>query len=358
MKLRAAALVPERVVEPSTPITRVLELLNVIDPKVLFVCTKEGVPVGTISDGDIRRRTISLGGLPISAEQAMNRDFYSVIQAPDGYPVEVEKQVREVRLAPILSDQGRVVGELSAEIVALPESKEGWSSLVMAGGEGRRLRPMTKDTPKPLLPVGGVPMIVRIIHKLQHAGFTEIHVSLGYLGDKLEGYLRGLDLDGVTLSFIRETEPLGTFGSLGLLPEAIDKLLVVNGDVLTDANFGRFADFHESSNSIFSVMVREVNTQIQFGVITASPDGNLVELVEKPTLTHLVNCGVYAIDLEKHRSYFTGQPIDATSFMSHLMKQNLPIKVYTSEEMWLDVGRPSDLNLADLLYSALNSPQD
>lgn len=358
MKLRAADLTLERVVEPSTPITRVLELLNVINPKVLFVCTKDGMPVGTISDGDIRRRTISLGGLPKTAEQAMNPDFFSVGQALDSYPYEVEKQIREVRLAPILSEQGRVLGELSADIAMPHEVKAGWSALIMAGGEGLRLRPMTLDTPKPLLRVGGVPMIERILNKLKQAGFTEIHVSLGYLGDKIQNYLQGLELDGLTLNFIREPEPLGTFGALGLLPAGIDKLLVVNGDVLTDEDFGRFADFHETSDSSFSVMAREVTTQIQFGVITASPDGNLAELVEKPSLTHLVNCGVYAIDFEKHRSQFGGQPIDATSFMSQLIEEKSPIRVYTSEKMWLDVGRPSDLNLADLLYSALNSPPD
>ena len=358
MKLTAAALTVERVVQPSTPITKVLEVLNDINPKVLFVCTEEGTPVGTISDGDVRRRTISLGRLPISAEQAMNRDFFYVRQALDGYSAEVEKQIREIRLAPILNDRGKVVGELSAGIVTPHESKAGWGALIMAGGEGRRLRPMTLDTPKPLLPIGGVPMIVRILHKLHHAGFTEIHVSLGYLGDKIESYLQALDFDGITLSFIRESEPLGTFGSLGLLPEGTDKLLVVNGDVLTDADFGRFADFHDSSSASFSVMAREVTTQIQFGVITVSPDGYLSELDEKPTLTHLVNCGVYAIDLENHRSQFKGHRIDATSFMSYLMERNFPIGVFTSEEMWLDVGRPSDLNLADLLYSSLDSLAD
>lgn len=358
MKVKVAELTVARVVEPTTSITKVLEVLNVINPKVLFVCTEGGKPVGTISDGDIRRRTISLGKLPKNAEQAMNRDFFSVRQALDSYPPDVEKQIREVRLAPVLSDQGEVVGEVSAETTASHKSKSGWSALIMAGGEGLRLRPMTADTPKPLLPVGGVPMIVRILYNLQHAGFTEIFVSLGYLGEKIERYLRGLELEGMTLSFIRESEPLGTFGSLALLPPGSDRLLVVNGDVLTDEDFGRFADYHDSSSSSFSVMAREVTTQIQFGVMTVSSDGHLSRLEEKPNLTHLVNCGVYAIDLEKHRSQFMGQQIDATSFMSYLMEQDFPIGVFISEEMWIDVGRPSDLSLADLLYSSIDSPAD
>ena len=358
VKLKVADLNFQRVVEPTTSITKVLEILNIINPKVLFVCTEEGKPVGTISDGDIRRSTISLRKLPRNAEQAMNREFFSVRQPLDGYTTDVETQIREVRLAPLLSEQGEVVGEVSAETTGSQKRKTGWSALIMAGGEGLRLRPLTADTPKPLLPVGGVPMIVRILRKLQHAGFTEIYVSLGYLGEKIERYLRGLEREGVTLSFIRESEPLGTFGSLGLLPPGTNRLLVVNGDVITDEDFARFADFHDSSSTSFSVMAREVTTQIQFGVLTVSPDGHLSRLEEKPNLTHLINCGVYAIDLEKHQSQFMGQQIDATSFMSYLMEQNIRIGVFTSEQMWLDVGRPSDLSLADLLYSSIDSPAD
>lgn len=358
MTLRVVELSLERVVEPTTEITRVLELLNEVEPKVLFVCNQEGMPLGTISDGDIRRRTISLGRLPEKAEHAMNVNFFSVRESSESYTIEVEAQIREVRLVPLLNEKGRVVGEISAETAASPRIKQGWSALIMAGGEGRRLMPLTKDTPKPLLPVGGVPMIVRILQKLQLSGFAKIYVSLGYLGDKIERYLRGYKRDGYALDFISESEPLGTFGSLGLLPSGTHKLVVVNGDVLTDADFGRFADFHDSSSSTFSVMAREVSTQIQFGVMEIGPDGLLSDLKEKPTLTHLVNCGVYAIDMEEHRSYFQGQQIDATSFIDYLMERNIPISVFTSEEMWLDVGRPSDLNLAELLYSSLDSSID
>jgi len=218
--------------------------------------------------------------------------------------------------------------------------------VIMAGGQGSRLRPHTENCPKPLLPVGGKPMLEHIIERARAEGFRNFVVAVHYLGHMIEDYFGDGSRWQVKIEYLREEMPLGTAGAIGLLsprPEA--PFLVSNGDVLTDIRYGELLDFHLRHGAAATMAVRLHEWQHPYGVVrTRGVD--IIGFEEKPVARTHINAGIYVLDPRAFEALSPGEHCDMPTLFSQLQGQSERTIVYPMHEPWLDVGRLDDLQLA------------
>jgi len=297
---------------------------------------------GTLTDGDIRRAFLKGLKLDSLIDEVIHRN-------PLAVPPEVSRdlvlqlmQINKIHQLPIVDQEGTVVGLHVWDTIILPKAFENMM-LIMAGGKGARLRPHTESCPKPMLEVGGKPMLQHIIEKATADGFQNFVISVHYLGHMIEEYFGDGSKYGVRIDYLREEAPLGTAGCLSLLP-MIPALpfIVTNGDVLTDINYNEFLDFHNRHEASATMAVRQHEIQNQFGVVRTK--GVEIEgFEEKPVYRSHVNAGIYVFEpyALKHLEY--QQPCDMPVLFERIKKNCGRTIVYPMHEPWLDVGRPEDL---------------
>lgn len=222
-------------------------------------------------------------------------------------------------------------------------------AFVLAGGEGVRLRPFTTILPKPLLPLGNGAIIERIMRGLADAGLIDVWVSVGYLGHLVEAVLGDGSRYGVSITYVRESAPLGTAGALTLLEaESDDRILVINGDTYTEFDFRDALTELDESHCDAVVVCNERSLTLEFGVVSIGGDGLLAAYQEKPTSTYLVSTGINALR-GNALHYLNGQRQDMPALLEKLRISGSPIKCLITDAAWLDLGRPEDLALANSL---------
>jgi NDP-sugar pyrophosphorylase family protein len=240
-------------------------------------------------------------------------------------------------------DENRcVVGLHLWDELIVPSSRE-TVMVIMAGGLGTRLRPYTETCPKPLLPVGGKPMMEHIIERARSEGFRRFVVAVRYLGHMIEDYFGDGSQWDVQIDYLREEAPLGTAGAISLLnPRPSEPFLISNGDVLTDVRFGELLEFHRKHMASATMAVRLHEWQHPFGVVTTS-GVDITGFEEKPVARSHINAGIYVLAPESLDLLTTGEPCDMPVLFTRLQKQGARTIVYPMHEPWLDVGRPPDL---------------
>lgn len=339
-----------------TPSTSVLEAMKVIDQgaaQIALVVDEEQRLLGTLTDGDIRRGLLHGQTLEAPAEQSMNRKFRFVRSSEDRASVLEMMRSEVLRHIPVLDEEGRVV-----ELLLLQEllnSKQFSNAVViMAGGKGTRLRPHTEHCPKPMLPVGDQPMLEILLEQCIASGFRTFYFSVNYLKEQIIEHFGDGMRWGVSINYLVENEPLGTAGSLQLLPDSVNEpFLVLNGDVLTRLDPSQLLHFHTEHQAKATLCVREHQLTVPFGVVQTM-GVELAGFEEKPTYRNQVNAGVYVVDpqllplLPPHR--FTDMPtlLLAAQHAGHR------VAVCPIHEYWLDVGRPEALQKAHREWFALN----
>jgi len=251
---------------------------------------------------------------------------------------------------PILSKDGVIVGLKLIENL-LEKERLPNVALLMAGGFGKRLYPLTANCPKPMLKLGGKPILERILENCILAGFEKFFISTHYMPEVIMDYFESGEKWGVSIEYINEVEPMGTGGALSLLPKhvIIDTVLVINGDLLTNVSLGDFLLFHESSGADISVCVREYESQIPFGVLETS--GHVIHrIVEKPKTKVNVNAGIYLIEPEVLNGIEESAKFDMPELMSRCLDGKKAVHSYRIQEQWIDIGRMSDFERASGLY--------
>lgn len=212
--------------------------------------------------------------------------------------------------------------------------------LIMAGGEGKRLRPLTEKTPKPMLPINGHPMLHWIVKKFLDQDFQNISISVGYKSEQIKKYF------GHAVGYIQEDSPLGTAGPLGLLPKLKEPIIVVNGDVLTSVDYKAMLRFHKNHNSIMTIGSTTHAVQIPFGVLKMN-ETNLKKIDEKPQYNFPISAGVYVLSPQA-LAYLPEGSCDMPDFIQALLDANQSVSVFPLSGEWLDVGRPEDYAIAQL----------
>ena len=298
--------------------------------------------LGTITDGDIRRGLLHGSTLMTPVDQLMNRYFRS-IRITDDQAVVLEMMRKEVlRQIPVLDEKGRVVELLLLQELLNPQNLVN-AVVIMAGGKGTRLRPHTEHCPKPMLPVGDKPMLEILLEQCIASGFRTFYFSVNYLKEQIVDYFENGARWGVSINYLVENEPLGTAGSLQLLPDSISEpFLVLNGDVLTRLNPTQLLDFHLENQAQATLCVREHEFTVPFGVVHTK-GVELAGFVEKPTYRNQVNAGVYVIDPKLLALLPPHQFTDMPSLLLSAQESGYLVAVCPIHEYWLDVGRPETL---------------
>lgn len=304
----------------------------------------------TVTDGDVRRGLLAGCKLKDSVTQIARREFVAVGEETRAKERDEKLQTHGISFLPVLDSSGRVL-ELHSGSQAPGQDVMPNTVVIMAGGLGMRLRPMTETTPKPMLPLGGKPMLQHIIESLQREGFRDIVLSINYLGGLIEQHFGdGRDL-GVRISYLSEPKPLGTGGALSLLDRDFDApLVVMNGDVLMTAKVADIVNYHLDNEAEVTVGVKSLETEIPFGVF--SLDGaRIVGVEEKPTYRNYVNAGLYVLNPALIAEIPRGERFDMPSILLSRIGTAKAL-AFPLHESWMDVGRPADFDLAEKNYEA------
>lgn len=214
-------------------------------------------------------------------------------------------------------------------------------AVILAGGQGQRLRPYTAVLPKPLMPLGDRPILERVVEQLRDHGFTELTFAVGYLAELIRAYFGDGERFGVAIDYSLEAEPLGTAGPLGLIAPPGDDFLVMNGDVLTDLDLAGFMAAHRRSAAIATLAVFQKLVPISLGVLDID-DGLVTAYTEKPTLSYPVSTGIYCFRPDVLRFIERGRRLDLPDLVRALVAAGEEVRAHPFDGYWLDIGRPED----------------
>ena len=330
---------------PGTP---VLEALRIIDrgaAQLALVVDDQQRLLGTLTDGDIRRGLLHGETLETPAERLMNRQFRFVRSSEDHAAVLEMMRQDVLRQIPMLDTEGRVVQLLLLQELLEPPLLPN-AVVFMAGGKGTRLRPHTEHCPKPMLPVDGKPMLEILLEQCIASGFREFYFAVNYLKEQIIEHFRDGKGWGVSIDYLVEDEPLGTAGSLQLLPRSLQEpFLVMNGDVLTRLNPRQLLRFHVEHEAAGTLCVREHTINVPFGVVQTK-GVELAGFEEKPSYSQLVNAGVYVVDSQLLPLLPPHQATDMPSLLQSAQQAGHRVAVCPIHEYWIDVGRPETLHQA------------
>jgi dTDP-glucose pyrophosphorylase len=323
-------------------IEQVIHILNEVALKIVLVTDANGVLVGTISDGDIRRGLLRGLNLTSPIESIIHRGAIVVSSELSRELVSQMMKTNKIQQIPIVDENMHVIGLHLWDEVNGPSERSN-TMVIMAGGKGSRLHPETEKCPKPLLLIAGKPILEHIINRAKAEGFYHFVLAIHYLGHMIEDYFGNGEAFGVKIEYLREDSPLGTAGALSLLePEPNSAFVVTNGDVLTDISYGGILDFHEQSQSTATMAVREYEWQNPYGVIQTK-GLEIIGYEEKPISRVIINAGVYVIDPIAIKLLAKGSWCDMTTLFELLLSQKACVVAYPIHEQWLDIGHPADL---------------
>ena len=313
--------------------------------KIALIVTPDGSLVGTVTDGDIRRGLLNNVALTSRVAAIANRDPLVV---PPDVTRDVARRLMQINLfnaIPIVDAERRLIGlHLFNDLLAAPPLPN--LMVIMAGGRGSRLGGHTENCPKPLLPVGGKPMLEHIIDAARAEGFHHFVIAVHYLGHMIEDYFGDGSRWKVRIDYIKERSPLGTAGAVALLdPTPTAPFVVSNGDVLTEVRYTELLDFHCRHGAAATMAVRSYEWQHPFGVVQTS-GVDIVGFEEKPVTRTHINSGIYVLEPAVLHSLTPGDPLDMPSLFVRLREQSARTIVYPMHEPWLDVGQTADLERA------------
>ena len=328
----------------------VLAILNK-RPWIVLVVDESKKLLGTITDGDVRRALISGKTMDCLAEDVMQRNFSSAIKH-EFNEFELRELMKEKAISqiPLVNEKG-VLSGLRLMEDGVPIRVNSTPVVIMAGGLGTRLRPLTDNCPKPMLKVDGKPMLEIIIESLMQQGFVNFYIAINYLGEQIINYFGDGAKIGVNIQYMHEEKRLGTAGALSLLPELDETLIVLNGDVLTNVDYNGLLSFHKSEKARMSICVREHQTEVPYGVVDL--DGSHVKgVTEKPRYNDFVNAGIYAVNPEVLKLLPYAEYKDMPDLVKDLLLDNSKVAAFPLHEYWMDIGRHSEFQQASSNYKS------
>lgn len=333
--------------------TTILKTLEAIDRGVMgiaLVVNDNFKLIGTITDGDIRRALIKNASLTDTIDSIMTLDPVKELEGTNNYNLVSIMKSKGIKQIPIVDKEGKLIDIKTLEELIKVEDKDNYL-VIMAGGIGARLKPLTNTTPKPLLPIGNKPILESIIEHAKVYGLTNIKISLNYLSESIKKYFGDGSSIGVNISYINETDSLGTAGSLSLIEEDITQdLFVINGDILTRVNFDEMLKVHSESNNQLTVGIRPYKTQIPYGIINLA--GNEIKSIEeKPILEYIINAGIYLLTPSTIKLIPKGTFFHMTDLMQKLIDNNLKVGSFLINDYWLDVGKINDYYRANIEFN-------
>jgi dTDP-glucose pyrophosphorylase len=330
--------------KPGQSLIDAIRALNGPAEGMAIITGDDGKVSGVLTDGDVRRALMKEASLDAPIDPYVIRNFLAATETESRDQVLDLMQARKIKHLPILDGGGKLIGiHTLHDIVGggkLPNQ-----AVIMAGGKGVRLRPITENLPKPMIPVAGRPILERLVLHLVGCGITRIHLSVNYLSEIIVNHFGDGSRHGCHISYLHETEELGTGGALSLLPEVpADPIVVLNGDLVTQLDFASMVAYHENSGAAATIGYRPYTHQVPFGCLELR-DNTVLGIHEKPLLERSVNAGVYVISPEAlelvPRRFF---PI--TELFQTMLERGKTVGAYEITSDWTDVGQHSELSKA------------
>lgn len=324
----------------------------------LVVTDDDGVMLGTVTDGDIRRGMLNGITLDDNILPVVHTRFHALkADASPRERVETMRNARRmgIRLLPVLTSRGTIdrLIDLTRTHSLLP-----LSAILMAGGKGERLRPLTLEKPKPLLEIGGRPIIDYNIANLARCGITDVWVTVKYLASQIKEYF-AVPRHGITVRCVEEEKPLGTIGAATLVPrDDSGDTLVMNSDLLTTVNLEEMYLLHTSSQADVTIAAIPYTVSVPYAIL--STDGQRVKaLEEKPTYSHFANAGIYIFSNRVLNALVPGERTDATDLIEAAIGEGMKVIYYPVSDTWIDIGSPADFRHAEELmkhHRSLTNP--
>ena len=332
---------------PDTTVHHVIERFSAYEPQLGLVVDARQRLLGTVTDGDVRRGL--LRGLTTDApvREIMNtapRTARFGAPLPDDLLAYMRRE--RIKHLPVIDFAGRAVDLITVDSLLRPRRQPN-PVVVMAGGKGLRLRPLTESTPKPMLEVGGRPILETIIRRCADADFTDFHISVNYRAEVIKDYFGDGGAIGVSVRYLEEASPLGTAGPLGLLPRDIAvPILVINGDVLSKVDLAHMVTFHQRNGGTATMGVREYEFQVPYGVVDLD-NHRVAGLREKPVERYFINAGIYVIDPSALAMVPPDIGFDMPDLFENVRQAGLAALAFPIREYWVDIGHHDDFRRAN-----------
>ncbi len=331
---------------PATPILEVIKIIDDSASGIALIVDSDDHLLGTVTDGDIRRAILRGRALTDPVVSIMNENPSFARVNDDRESIFAPMRHKGIKQIPILDENRRVVNLIMLDDMIKTAKKENWVVL-MAGGKGTRLYPLTSDCPKPLLQVGDKPILETILESFIGYGFSRFFISVNYKAEMIEEYFGDGSKWGIQIEYLRESEQLGTAGALSLLPcSTKEPLLVMNGDLLTKVNFDHLLDFHDEHRADATMCVREYKVQVPYGVVQLDKH-RLTGIVEKPVQQFFVSAGVYVLSPQVLDMIPKNKYLDMPSVFDQLIQKKSETAVFPVREYWIDIGRIMDFEKAN-----------
>ncbi|OUR98821.1 nucleotidyl transferase [Halobacteriovorax marinus] len=335
----------ESLLSPGATIREAIKNMDKSCLQIILCVDKSTCLIGTLTDGDIRRGLLKGYNMDTPIEAIIHK---RPIVVPANLPRETALELmrgNRLHQLPIVDENRKVMGlHLWEELFSTAEREN--IIVIMAGGKGTRLLPLTENCPKPMLEIHGKPMLEHIILKAKSDGFKNFVISLHYCGEMIESYFGDGSSWDINIEYVKEVEPLGTAGALSLLSAKPNvPFIVTNGDVLCEVRYSEMVDFHERNDAKATMAVRHHEWQHPFGVVKIK-GVDIIGFEEKPITRSHINAGVYVLEPSSLSLLEPGKRYDMPALFTKLQNNGMRTIVYPMHEPWLDVGRPADLDKA------------
>ena len=329
-------------VNNKAPFSDAITILSKGGYQLCLVVDKKNFLVGIITDSDIRKGLIKGLSLKCSIGEIMNKKPLVVSTLLSDEEAQNTMRLNHIFHLPIVNSAGILIGLHVADFLYTSTEKPE-IMVIMAGGKGKRLLPLTENVPKPMLPIKGKPILEHIINRSKMDGFKKIFISVNYLSEIIEKHFGNGERFGVSIEYLREDKPLGTAGSLKQLPkEYLNRnILVTNGDVITNASYSDFLSASKSQkcDGLMAVLTQKWNNPF---AVVETQGSKIISLKEKPIVRSQINAGIYVLSPKMINLIRKNEYCDMPDLFINAIRNKLELKVYPLHESWIDIGRPED----------------
>lgn len=336
----------EILIHPDTELNEAIESLDKAKQKILLVCNNKNKLLGTVTDGDIRRALIKSKSLSIKIKNIMNKNYIYCLASDDQKTIKNKLFNHSLKHIPILNKKKEIKGIKSIKDFYNNDQLDNYV-IIMAGGFGKRLQPLTNNLPKPMIQINGIPVLEIILKRFIDQGFKNFIFTVFYKKDKIIKYFKNGKNWNVNIDYISEDMPLGTAGSLSMFKKNFFKkpVIVTNGDLLTKFDYRSLIENHILNKNKFTVCVKKFDLKVEYGVVKIEKN-KIKKIDEKPVEQFFANAGIYLINPELINKLKKNLYLDMPSFINKLVKDNIKIDFFPMYESWIDIGQKAEYEKA------------
>ncbi|CAG1020559.1 nucleotidyltransferase family protein [Methylomonas sp. LL1] len=329
-------------IRTETTLRSTIEVIDRAALQIALVVDEQERLVGVVTDGDIRRALIRGLSLETAVGEVMNKRPKVASLRDSKAQLIAMMEGHHLYQLPVIDDQGRVARLESLQALYKQPSFPN-PVFLMAGGFGKRLRPYTDECPKPLLEIGGKPILETIIENFVKSGFRRFYIAVHYRAEQIKDYFGDGGRWGVKIDYIDEVEPMGTAGAIGLLPDYLPDVpvIVMNGDILTQIDFARLLAYHNEQQAIATLCVRQYEYQIPYGVVNLDQQ-RVIGIEEKPLQSCLASAGIYVLDHSLIKVIAEQKQLDMPTLLNQQVSRGEQVAMFPIYDYWLDIGREAD----------------